>query len=67
MQRQIGALPATGFVRINQVLSVLPIGRSTWWDWVRQGKAPAPIKLGPKTTAWRVEDVRALIDVHAGK
>lgn len=55
------AVPDTGFMRIGQVLSVIPIGRSTWWQWVRDGKAPSPIKLGPKTTAWRAEDVRALI------
>lgn len=54
-------LPQTGFVRLPQILSVIPVGRSTWWLWVKQKKAPAPLKLGPHTTAWKVEDVRALI------
>lgn len=42
-----------------------PVGRSTWWAGVKSGKFPQPVKLGPKTTAWRAEDIRALIEnVH---
>lgn len=40
---------------------LLPISRSTWLQGVRTGKFPKPVKLGPKTTVWRVEDIRALI------
>ncbi len=39
--------------RIKQVLEILPIGRSTWWEGVRSGVYPEPIKLGPRTTCWR--------------
>lgn len=31
---------------------IIPIGRSTWWKWVKEGKAPKPVYLGPKTCAW---------------
>jgi prophage regulatory protein len=54
-------LPQTGFVRLPQVLSVIPVSRSTWWAWVKEGKAPLGKKLSPRITAWRVEDIRALI------
>ena len=64
MVTQHPALSAAGFVRIKQILEVVPVGRSTWWNWVRSGKAPKPVKLGPRTTAWRVEDVQALIQAH---
>jgi predicted DNA-binding transcriptional regulator AlpA len=57
--------PIKGFWRIGQVLNVIPVGKSTWWLWVKQGRAPAPVKLGPRVTAWRVEDVLALIESHA--
>lgn len=40
---------------------LLPISRSTWLNGVRSGKFPKPVKLGPRTTVWRVEDIRALI------
>ncbi len=55
-------LPETGFVRLPQILSLIPISRSAWWAGVREGKFPKGIKLGSKTTVWRVEDIRALIN-----
>lgn len=61
---QQAALPDTGFVRLPQVLSVYPIGKSTWWAGVKTGRFPQPVKLGPKTTAWRVEDIRQLLAGH---
>lgn len=53
-------LPRTGFLRLKQILMFLPIGKSTWWDGVRTGRFPQPVKLGPRTTAWRAEDIYAL-------
>jgi hypothetical protein len=45
---------------------VIPVGSSSWWEGVRNGRYPKPVKLGLRTTAWRVEDIRALIrTLHA--
>lgn len=55
------ALPETGFLRLPQVLALIPISRSAWWAGIREGKFPKGIKLGTKTTVWRAEDIRALI------
>lgn len=54
-------LPPEGFVRLPVVVKVLSIGKTTWWCGIREGRFPKPIKLGPRTSAWRVEDIRALI------
>lgn len=54
-------LPDTGFLRLPQVLALIPISRSAWWAGIREGKFPKGIKLGSKTTVWRAEDIRALI------
>ncbi len=59
-------LPAEGFVRLRQILLVLPIGKTVWWEGVKSGRFPAPVKLGPRTTVWRVEDIRALIASAGG-
>lgn len=59
-------LPETGFIRLNDVLRVIPVGKSTWWAGVKTGRFPQSIKLGPKTTAWRVEEIRALIEKLQG-
>jgi prophage regulatory protein len=68
-------LPATGILRLSQIIgnpkadppvpAVIPVGRSSWWQGVRDGRYPPPVKLGPKTTCWRVEDIRALIDKNS--
>lgn len=53
------ALPASGYVRQAQIIpAVVPVSHATLWRWVRQGKFPAPVKLGPQVTAWRVGDLR---------
>lgn len=55
-------LPDTGFLRLPQILTLIPISRSAWWAGIREGKFPKGVKLGSKTTVWRAEDIRALID-----
>ena len=55
------ALPETGFVRLPIILSVFPVSRSAFWAGVKSGKYPKPVKLSERTTAWKVEDIRALI------
>jgi predicted DNA-binding transcriptional regulator AlpA len=53
-----------GLVRLADILAPrgpIPVARSTWWAGVRSGRFPRPVKLGPRITAWRVEDIRALI------
>lgn len=54
-------LPETGFVRLPDVLKVFPVSKSTWWAGVKDGRYPQPVKLGPKISAWRVQDIRELI------
>lgn len=65
-------LPETGYLRLPQIIgdpkadppipAIYPIGRSSWWEGVKSGRFPKAVKLGPRTTAWRVEDIRALIE-----
>ena len=57
-------LPHAGFVRLSAIIGngrPIPVSRSTWWAGVRDGRYPRPVKLGPRITAWRVEDIRRLI------
>lgn len=54
-------LPETGFVRLPQILQVIPIGKSTWWAGVSSGRFPKSIKIGPRTTVWKAEDIHKLL------
>ncbi len=51
----------SGLLRISQVLELIPIGKSTWWSGVKNGRFPKGIKLGPNTTVWRIQDIENLI------
>ena len=66
-------LPETGFLRLTQIIgnpkaeppipAVIPVSKSTWWEGVKTGRYPQPVRtLGLRITAWRVEDIRALIE-----
>jgi predicted DNA-binding transcriptional regulator AlpA len=51
-----------GFLRLPQVLAIIPVSRSTWLAGCKSGRYPKPVKLGPRTTAWRTADIAALAE-----
>ena len=65
-------LPEVGFLRIPQIIgdkkatppipAIYPISKAQLWKLVKEGKFPSPIKLTPRITAWRVEDIREFIE-----
>ncbi len=61
MQIQTEILAGTGFLRLPQVLAVFPVSKSAWYAGITVGRYPKPVKLSPNTSAWKVEDIRALI------
>lgn len=62
-------LPETGFLRIWDIVgdkkrktpALIPIGRTTFLNRVKEGLYPQPVKISERTVAWKVEDIRALI------
>jgi len=62
-------LPDIGFLRVSQIVgdqrkgvpALVPVGKSTWWAGVKDGRFPQPVKLSSRVTVWRVEDIRAFI------
>jgi prophage regulatory protein len=65
-------LPETGFLRLSQIIGnpkatppippIIPVSKSSWWAGCKSGRYPKPVKLGNRTTAWRVSDILALIE-----
>jgi predicted DNA-binding transcriptional regulator AlpA len=57
-----------GLLRLRQILAPegpIPVSKSTWWAGVKDGRFPKPVKLGSRISAWRVEDIRRLIETGA--
>ncbi len=55
----------TGFMRLPQVLEVIPVSKSTWWAGIKTGRFPKPYRLSPGITVWRREDVMNVL--HSAK
>lgn len=61
-----------GLLRLPQIIGdpqakppippIIPVCASSWWAGCKSGKYPKPIKLGPRTTAWRKSEVLALVN-----
>ncbi|MFL1732505.1 helix-turn-helix transcriptional regulator [Moraxella oculi] len=59
------SLPKDGMSRLTQLLPFLPIGKSTVWKWVKDGKFPQPIKLSPTVTVWRNSDIHQWLNEYS--
>jgi predicted DNA-binding transcriptional regulator AlpA len=55
-------IPLTGFLRLSQVLAIVPLSKSTWFEGCRTGRYPKPVKIGVRASAWRAEDIAALVE-----
>lgn len=69
--------PMTGFLRLSQIIgnrnvsppipAIIPISRSTFLAGIKSGRYPLkPVKLSERATAYRVEEVMALLDSLKG-
>jgi hypothetical protein len=73
-QRQFDmhALPEIGYLRLAQIIgnsnanppipAIFPVSKSSWWQGIRDGRYPAGVKISPRCTAWRVDDIIKLIE-----
>jgi len=51
--------PAVYIRQADLIPTIIPISGATLWRWVKTGTFPAPVKLGPRVTAWRWDEVQA--------
>ena len=60
--------PEIGFLRLPDIIGdrenpgIFPVSRSSWYKGIAEGRYPKPVKIGERTSAWRVEEIRKLID-----
>lgn len=63
---EFGTLPDDALARLGQIIpAVVPVGRTTWWRMVRDGRAPAPAMPSPGIAAWHVGTLRAWMAARA--
>ena len=60
-RRPFAELHDDDYARLDQVLDAYPVGESSWWRGIAEGRYPEPVKLSPKVSAWKVGKIRALM------
>jgi len=45
------------YLSVNQVATRFGVSKDSIWRWRRDGEFPAPVKLGGRTTRWRMSDI----------
>lgn len=71
------SLPQVGFVRLSTIIGnpkakppiepIIPISKSSWWEGIKKGIYPKPVKLSERTTAWKWEDIHDLVEKLGGE
>ncbi len=56
------SIPSSGFLRLKQVLQFIPVGKTAWYNGVKEGRFPKPIQLSARTVVYRAQDISDLID-----
>lgn len=52
-----------GFLRLKQIVpDIIPVSPASWWNGVKKGIYPKPLKLGPRTTVWAASDILDLVE-----
>ena len=62
MNIDLNTLPDYACLRLNQVLSIIPVSRSAWYLGIASGKYPPPVKLGTRTSVYRLADIKKLLE-----
>ena len=54
-------LPDFAYLRLEQVLRIVPVSKASWYLGVQSGKYPAAIKLGCRTSVYKLETIKKLL------
>ncbi|MEP1200751.1 helix-turn-helix transcriptional regulator [Tateyamaria sp.] len=49
-------------LRRDQVLEITGLAKSTLYRMVQEGRFPAPVKMGPRISGWRMSAIQQWID-----
>lgn len=55
-------LPEDGFLRLAEVLRLVPVSKTAWFKGISEGRFPRGVKLTKRAVGYRSADIRALLD-----
>ena len=70
-------LQEAGFIKLSAIIGnqkseppiqpLIPVSRTAWLNGVKAGKFPKPIRLGARSVAWKISDIKALVEKLGGE
>lgn len=49
-------------LRLKEVLKIIPISKSAFYQGIKAGKFPPPVKLGVRTSAWLTDSLIPIVE-----
>jgi prophage regulatory protein len=57
-----------GFLRLKEVLDLIPVSKSTWYKGVKEGRYPKPTdRFGSRIAAWDAREIYRLMEADTGR
>lgn len=61
------AVPVAGVVLdpmldLPEVLPIVKAGKTAWYTAIKEGRAPAPYRVGARRVAWKASEIKAYLD-----
>jgi prophage regulatory protein len=53
------------YIRFKELRKLVPLGRTTIWKMMKEGRFPQSYRIGKAATAWLVSEVEEWIKEHA--
>lgn len=53
-------------LKLKEVLAILRISRSAWYDGVRRNILPQPVRIGTRTVVWLESDIESYLQRNYG-
>jgi predicted DNA-binding transcriptional regulator AlpA len=50
-----------GFYRLPQILNLIPMSKSSWWNGINSGDFPEGFNIGSNITVWQKSDIHKLL------
>lgn len=48
--------------KMEAIPAIIPVSKTGWYDGIKKGIYPKPVKLSSKVVAWRASDIRKLVE-----
>lgn len=58
--------PTPKILRLPAVMEMVGVSKPTVYLWIRQGRFPQPLRIGPKASGWLASELDSWIAERAG-